>query len=477
MRDKLTLKRILLVAVTLFAVPLMMNAQDPTTTPANSDASSTRNMIREYLSYYDSIQYFRYYDQRGINVFETPKDKDNVTFQGFRVRFGAGFTQQYQNLKHENNGATNFQSTNKLYPLQSGFMTAQANLNMDVQLADGIRLNLTTYLSARHHNEAWVKGGFIQFDKLPFKGKFWDDLMKLTTIKVGHMEINYGDAHFRRPDGGQTMYSPFMEGLIMDDFATEIGGEVYVQKNGLFGMIGMTNGMIKGHVDSTFVTKVNGEIIDDDLRRAPSIYFKGGIDRQLSQKLRLRLTGSYYTNPSSAGSGLTLFGGDRTGSNYQNVMEKVPFGTANPASTAVAFSGRYNPGFSKKVDALMLNAFVKFYGFEFFGTYENAKGRTKTETKEREFDQIAVEGVYRIGAKENFFIGAKYNTLSGRPSGTAFTKDISIDRTAFAAGWFLTRNIELKGEYVIQNYKDFPTTDYRATGKFSGIVIEASVGF
>ena len=94
MRDKLTLKRILLVAMTLFAIPLMMNAQDPTTTPANADASSTRNMIREYLSYYDSIQNFRYYDQRGVNVFETPKD--NVTFQGFRVRFGAGFTQQYQ---------------------------------------------------------------------------------------------------------------------------------------------------------------------------------------------------------------------------------------------------------------------------------------------------------------------------------------------------------------------------------------------
>jgi hypothetical protein len=472
MRDKLTLKRILLVAVTLFAVPLMMNAQDPTKTPANADASATRNMIREYLSYYDSIQYFRYYDQRGLNVFETPKDKDNVTFQGFRVRFGAGFTQQYQDIKHENKGAAGFQSTNKLYPLQSGFMTAQANLMMDVQLADGIRLNLTTYLSARHHNEAWVKGGFIQFDKLPFKGKFWDDLMKLTTIKVGHMEINYGDAHFRRPDGGQTVYAPFMEGLIMDDFATEIGGEVYVQKNGLFGMIGMTNGMIKGHVDSTFETPY-----DDNTRRAPSIYFKGGVDKQVTDKIRLRLTGSYYGNSSSAGSGLTLFGGDRTGSNYQNVMEKVPFGTPIPASTAVAFSGRFNPSFSKTVSTYMINAFAKAYGFEFFGTYENAKGRTKNETTKRQFDQVSVEGIYRIGKKENFYLGAKYNTLSGRPLGAAFTKDITIDRTALAAGWFLTRNIELKGEYVIQNYKDFPTSDYRATGKFSGIVIEATVGF
>jgi len=457
MKRNITFKQLLVFMSVFFLATPLMQAQE-------------NSAIREYLQYYDSIQYFRFYDQRGINVFETTKEAP--TYQGFRVRFGAGFTQQYQAIKHENKGATNFQTTNRLYPLQDGFMTAQANLNMDVQLADGIRLNLTTYLSSRHHNEAWVKGGYIQFDKLPFKGKFWDDLMKITTIKVGHMEVNFGDAHFRRPDGGQTMYSPFMEGLIMDDFATEIGGEVFVQKNGLFGLFGMTNGMIKGHVDSVFETQY-----DDDTRRAPSIYFKGGVDKQLSEKLRLRLTGSYYTNPSSGGSGLTLFGGDRTGSNYQNVMEKVPYGTANPASTAVAFSGRLNPSFSKKLSALMFNGFVKYSGFELFGTYEIAKGRTKNEVDKRTFNQFSIDGLYRFGSKENIYVGAKYNTVSGRLAGAAFTDDISVNRTAFAAGWFLTRNILLKGEYVIQNYNDFPTSDYRSSGKFSGVVIEAIVGF
>lgn len=457
MKRNITFKQLLVFMSVFFLATPLIQAQE-------------NSAIREYLQYYDSIQYFRFYDQRGINVFETTKEAP--TYQGFRVRFGAGFTQQYQAIKHENKGATNFQTTNRLYPLQDGFMTAQANLNMDVQLADGIRLNLTTYLSSRHHNEAWVKGGYIQFDKLPFKGKFWDDLMKITTIKVGHMEVNFGDAHFRRPDGGQTMYSPFMEGLIMDDFATEIGGEIYVQKNGLIGMLGVTNGMIKGHVDSVFETQY-----DDDTRRAPSIYFKGGVDKQLTEKLRLRLTGSYYTNPSSGGSGLTLFGGDRTGSNYQNVMERVPLGSPNPASTAVAFSGRLNPAFSKKLSALMFNGFVKYSGFELFGTYEIAKGRTKNEVDTRKFNQFAIDGLYRFGSKENVYVGAKYNTLSGRLAGAAFTDDITVNRTAFAAGWFVTRNILMKGEYVIQNYKDFPTTDFRSSGKFNGVVIEAVVGF
>src|ERR1051326_3281137 len=253
--------------------------------------------------------YWRTYDQTGINVFETTKQADPVSFDGLRVRFGAGFTQQYQNLKHTNATALNNEGAagNRLYPITPGFMTSQANLFMDVQLADGIRLNVTSYMSARHHNETWVKGGFIQIDKFPFKGKFWDEISKLTTVKIGHMEINYGDAHYRRSDGGQTLYNPFMDNNIMDEFATEIGGEVYVQKNGLAGMIGVTNGMIKGNVDSAYKTPQ-----DDNTHKSPSIYGKLAYDKKLTDNVRLRVSGSYYYNKSAAG-GLTIFGGDRTG--------------------------------------------------------------------------------------------------------------------------------------------------------------------
>lgn len=424
---------------------------------------------REKLSY-AAPNYWRPYDQTGINIFETNKIADTSDAGHLKVRFGAGFTQQFQNLKHENFGAGNYTSTNKLYPLKAGFMTAQANLFMDVQLADGIRLNVTTYLSSRHHNEAWVKGGYIQFDKLPFKGKFWDELMEITTIKIGHMEINYGDAHFRRSDGGHTLYNPFMESYIMDGYATEIGGEVYVQKYGFFGMLGVTNGMIKGNIDSVAKTE-----FDDNTKRLPSVYLKGGYDKALTDRIRVRFSGSFYHNSSSAASGLTLYGGDRTGSNYQNVMEKAPAGVALPAGTAIAFSGRLNPGFTKKVDAVMLNGFLKIQGLELFGTYETARGRSKNESVNRNFNQYAADVVYRIGAKEKLFVGGRYNLVKGKLAGMA--SDVKVDRVAAAAGWFLTKNVLLKGEYVVQQYKDFPTADYRSSGKFDGYVIEAVVGF
>ncbi|MEO5893757.1 MAG: hypothetical protein ABIQ31_26110 [Ferruginibacter sp.] len=452
-----------IVAYTLLLITIAIS-----TFPLTSAAQSSDK------EYYGRPSYWRPYDQRGINVFETSKQDDTLVFEGPRVRFGAGFTQQYQSLKHENSftqsNLTNNEAKNRLYPLQSGFMTAQADLFMDIQLADGIHLNVTSYLSARHHNETWVKGGYIQFDKLPFKGKFWKQLMEVTTIKVGHMEINYGDAHFRRSDGGQTLYNPFMENNIVDEFATEIGGEVTLQKNGFFGVIGLTNGMIKGNIDSTYKTDV-----DDNIKRSPSIYLKGGIDQRLANDMRIRLSGSFYHNGSNAGSGLTLFGGDRTGSNYQDVMESAPYGAALPASTAIAFSGRVNPGFSKKINAIMLNGFLKVKGVELFGTYETAKGRTKNEIDDRKMNQLAGDIVYRFGKAENLFFGARYNVVKVRLAN--ISNDVKINRTALAAGWFVTKNVLMKGEYVIQNYKDFPTTDYRNGGKFKGVVIEAVVGF
>jgi len=451
MRNLTFNKLIKLIIAVLLVFPLVTVAQDE-------------------KEWYGRPDYWRPYDQRGVNVFETGKKDDSVQFGGLKVRLGAGFTQQFQNLHQKNAGANGYETSNKLYPLASGFMTAQANLFIDVQLADGIRLNVTTYLSTRHHNEAWVKGGYIQFDKLPFKAKFWQDLMKITTIKVGHMEINYGDAHFRRSDGGQALYNPFMESYIMDAFATEIGGEVYLQKNGLFGMLGVTNGMIKGNVDSVVKTAQ-----DDNIKRSPSIYFKGGIDKNISDNVRIRLSGSFYHNGSSAASGLTLFGGDRSGSNYQNVMEKAPAGAVLPSSTAIAFSGRLNPGFSKKVDAYMLNGFFKIRGLELFGTYENAKGRSKTETTNRSMNQYAADIIYRFGIRENLFAGVRYNKVEGKLAN--IVNDVKVDRLAIAGGWFVTKNVLMKGEYVIQNYNSFPSSDYRSSGKFNGYVIEAVVGF
>ena len=423
--------------------------------PFTGSAQDGQKTDREF---YGRPSYWRPYDQRGINVFETGK-QDSLPFEGARLRIGAGFTQQFQSLKHETKSVGK-----SLYRMGSNFNLALANLFIDAQLADGIRLHVASYMSARHHEETWVKGGYIQFDKLPFKGQFWSDLMKLATIKVGHMEINYGDAHFRRTDGGQSLYNPFIENYIVDAFTTEVGGEVTLQKNGVFGLIGVTNGVLNPSVtaQSPDFTK--------DSSRGPSIYLKAGIDKSLGEKLRVRVTGSAYMNNHAQGA--ALYGGDRTGSNYWGVMELAGY---DPVASFT--SGRFNPGFRRRIKAYQVSGFLKAGGFELFGNLETAKGSavSASDPTDRKMNQSAIDALYRIGAKENFFIGVRYNAVNSEMPGNP--NKVKIDRTAFAAGWFLTKNVLLKGEYVNQEYKNFLPTDVKYGGKFHGVAIEAVVGF
>jgi len=413
---------------------------------------------------FDSLPNFRYQDMRGINVFEPPKQV--VTgYDGFKFRLGAGFTQQFQALSHSNTTNENNKLENQLYAISPGFTTAMANLSMDVQLQPGIRYNLTMYLSTRYHNEARLKESYLQFDKLPFKGKCWDWLMKVMTFKTGYMEINYGDAHFRRSDGGQTIYNAFAENYILDAFTTEIAAEVYARKNGFFAMGGISNGMNKGNVDSLVATPQDGNI-----HKSPALYLKGGIDKSVEDLFRIRLSGSFYHNGSSGGN--TLYTGDRAGSNYYMVMEKAGPGVTYSTN---AFSGRLDPGFTKKVDALQLNGLVRIIGFEVFTTYEVARGRAALEESTRQVRQLAVDWIYRLGIRGEFFIGSRYNSVKAQLAG--FADEVEVNRAVLSAGYFFTKNILLKAEYVDQWYLHFPENDYRYNGRFRGAVIQAVVGF
>ncbi|HTB53585.1 MAG TPA: hypothetical protein VK718_12515 [Ferruginibacter sp.] len=426
------------------------------------------------------MQFFRQNDERGINVFETIKD-DTTQFAGLKVKVGGNFEQSFQMLRDQNTAAPLTQpgftgNVNSLIPLTNGFDLAMANLNIDAQLADGIRVNLTTYLASRHHEDTWVKGGYIQFDKLLFlNSKLINNIMNNVTIKVGQFDVDYGDQHYRRTDGGNTIYNPFVENYIMDEFATEIGGEIYYHnRSGLFAMGGVTNGELSPTVvAATKIDSSTGKVN----HYAAAFHGKLGYDKQVTNNLRMRLTGSVYIDASANSN--TLFGGDRTGSHYFYVMENQNVANGTTISNEVdysAFSGRYNPGFSEEVKTFMINPFIKYQGLEFFGTYENAQGRTISEKNMRQATQYAADLIYRFPKnKENFWIGVRYNSVTATISGNP--KDVTINREVASAGWFVTRNIMLKAEYTNQEYLNYPTTSIFNGGKFNGEMIEASIGF
>jgi hypothetical protein len=402
------------------------------------------------------IQHLRPADQRGLNVFESPKE-EGTPFTGFKLNWGGAFTQQFQNLTHQNSAApkvVNGTDLNALIPIGSGFNNADANLYLNVQLARGIRVALESYLSARHHQESWVKDGYFLIDGSPIENALLDRIMQYATLKVGHFEVNYGDAHFRRSDNGQTIYNPFVGNYIMDDFTTEIGAEAYLRNSGYIAMVGVTGGEVHGQVTAPG-------------KRGPSYLAKLGVDKKPTENLRVRLTGSLYKTDRSVNN--TLTSGDRAGSRYYDVLE-------NPTSTetANAWSGAIQSKMGNMVTAFVVNPFLKYKGAEFFGNVETMTGAGAAELQRRTLRQYAGDALYRF-ANDQLYVGGRYNVVKGQLPG--ITNDITVNRTQLGGGWYVTPNVLSKIEFVNQTYTDFPTTDIRSGGKFKGFMIEGVVAF
>ncbi|ADR22407.1 hypothetical protein MATR_37470 [Marivirga tractuosa] len=403
-----------------------------------------------------NLQFFRPVGQPGLNVFE-PSKADTVEYEGVKVRVGGDFAMQFQGLSQSNDAAAG--SGLELKELGNNFNLPTANLNLDVQMYDGVRLHLRTYLSARNHAEAWVKGGNLQIDKLDFiKEGFMEGIMKYTTVTIGLDEFNYGDAHFRRTDNARAIYNPFVGNYIMDAFSTEAFGEVTIQNNGLLAVVGVTNGKLNQSVTSGNDNK-------------PSFYTKLGFDKQISDDFRARLTGSWYVNTGTS-TGTWLYGGDRAGSRYYQVLHTVGNEDLGVASQGGNFDGRFNARFTK-ISAVQINPFIKAGGFEFFGIYEVASGLNEGDGA---MTQIAGEALYRFGANERYYIGGRYNTVNGKMAETA-PEDMNISRLNFGGGWFLTDNIMTKVEYVNQQYNGDAWAGRFAGAEFKGVMIEAAISF
>ncbi len=399
----------------------------------------------------NDIQYFVPATKAGLNVFEAPFTTDK-TFDGIHVRIGGSNTLQFQGISHDNDAGN-------LPDLENNFNLATSNLDFDVALAPGMRMHLRTYLSSQNHTETYVKGGYLQIDSFDFiEEGFLSSLSDNIRIKVGHMENNYGDNHFRRSDNGSAILNPFVGNYIMDSFTTEVGAEVYYYTGDIFGMVGLTNG------------KLNQSSVKPAIDEKPNLFLKLGYDSQVNEDLRVRLTGSLFSSGESGS--LYLYSGDRAGTRYYNVIVPGNFraGRFSPDFTVSRFAP--NGPIGGEMTSFMINPFVKFQGLEFYGVFENASGKLATESDTRAFTQIGAELLYRFGMDENFYVGGRYNTVSGETSGG---NDIDITRINIGGGWFMTENVLTKLEYVTQSYDGF-TGDY-AGAEFSGIMLEAVVSF
>lgn len=435
------------------SVAVRQQGQQPDVAGSDSAAAKPAATSAIGLVFQKTVSNIRPYDQRGVNVFEMPK-KAVETFTGPSLDIGAAFAQPFQALSHSNTAAPRMvggKDQNLLIPIGAGVPLASANLIVNAELAKGIVLSLENYLAARGHEQFYVKGGYLQVDASPIDFAPLHTLMKYTTVKFGMFENNFGDSHFRRSDAGQAMYNPFVGNYIVDPFTTEAGAEVYLRKGPFLAMGGVSSGEMRGSVASP-------------ASRGWARYGKLGFDEQVTSDLRVRLTGSLYKADRSLNQ--TIYTGDRPGSRYYDVLVD--------SVGRDRWSGTMQPGFRNNVQAIQINPFIKFKGLEVFGSIDRGRGKAAAELTTRTLSQNAADMVYRF-AGDRLYVGGRYNTATMQLQGIA--NDVGANRSAFAAGWFISPLILLKGEYVNQKYNDFPATDRRSGGKFNGFIMEGVVAF
>lgn len=364
------------------------------------------------------------------------KDKINPDdFQEMKVKVGGDFAIQMQSIEHSADSA--------LFDLKKNINLPTASLKLTADLAPGIQMYLNTYLSSRHHNEAWVEGGYLTIDQLPFLESA-DRVMEYVTIKAGVMMPNYGDAHFYRSTNADVSENPFVGNWIMDAYTTNPGIEVMFRSEGIFAMVGANNGR---------VNYGRGNDIGDDL----VFNWKLAYDKDINDDLSARVSLSGF-HVGEGHSGAYLWDGDRAGARYYNVMQMASAESDNFRS------GRWSPGSGQsEMDSYMANLFVQFKDLEVFGIYETMDGVKKGS--DQEFTQVAVQAIYNIGA---FYFGGRYNMVEDGG-------DSEVTRINIGGGWDMTDNVVIKLDYVNQEYKG--SAHSFGEGEFDGIVVEAAISF
>lgn len=169
------------------------------------------------------------------------------------------------------------------------------------------------------------------------------------------------------------------------------------------------------------------------------------------------------------------------GARYYKVLDYVDTTNGGNTSFTNDFSGRVNPGFRKQT-AIQINPFVKFQDLEIFGVFETVSGFTSQANEDAGFEkgsftQIGAEVIYRFGSWKQFYVGGRFNSVSGYTNYTGTKPDnAQVSRINVGGGWFFTKNVLVKLEYVTQNYNDMWGGINLTNANFNGAVLEAVIG-
>lgn len=372
-----------------------------------------------------------------------------------------------QTLNHENvfnaSGA-------RVAEIEPGFQNAFGDLGFIGKYGknEEIEVVFDLYLSSRNHpSSTYGNEGYIVMRGVPENLqslRILKPIFDRIDIKAGHFLVDFGDALQHRSNNAIVQKNPLVGNFVVDPNIVSIGLQANSKPGQRFGwLVGVNNGTTTEDWSVGRGFAVNGKLIYNPIQP-------------------LRTSVSYMTadqsdnpNKSGGGSQLQMFTGNRGGERYAGVMGggQAPgnvFPQAGEKFSAAQFDITYD-------DAAFP---LKLYGH--FGRAQDKDiNGSMPGTPEEVWDYYAGDVVYRFTPA--LYAAARYSAattdmLTGRAT------DGKVDRIQVGGGFFITRNMLMKLEYVTQQYRGFRAGDMVNNGiqawrdpEFNGFVAEVSFAF
>jgi hypothetical protein len=350
--------------------------------------------------------------------------------------------------------------------LEPGFQTPFGDLSFLANFGDRMDIYYDLYLASRPHEETtYGHEGFIVFHQMPgelAENDLISAFFEVADVKVGAFDIDFGDSRYRRSNNARVRNNPLVGNFVVDPETEEIGMEIYSKPTVLNWLVGLTSGTTTGHVDKGGGFGMHGKLwteVNSNLRVAASVY---GVDHSGN--------GTGYP---VGGDKSSLFSGSRSGGPYDEVI-----GGGNAP-------GQILPTNGQDMVAVQGDVTWNCWPWELYGNI----GRTRDSdingsaagSPEESWNYAAAEVVYHLTS--SLYSAARYSGAYADKINN-ISSDGVVNRIQAGGGYWISRTMLIKLEYVYQWYDEFnpaegqvSSSDVWRNPSFNGVILEASFSF
>jgi len=357
--------------------------------------------------------------------------------------------------------------------LRPGFQTAFGNMSFLADFNKQMEVYFDIFLADKpHQNQLQGDEGYMLIRELPSPvgdNPWAKSIFDHINVKAGQFETDFGDSHYRRSINAAVQRNPLVGGYLIDPRATEIGMEVYTDDGALpipvNAMVGFGSGTDTGDFRQGHQFSVHGKLWAnpiEKLRTSASIY---AVD---------------HSHNSTSQSRTNLFRANRSGGSYSGIFDD---GTS---------PGDITPGAGQKVLATQFDVTWEGNPLELYshvGWVQDADTNGSTAgTPTESWLYYAAEGVWRF--TDRFYAAARYSGAAADRLPSSADSSLDVDSKGLAhrfqvgLGYWLTKTVLFKAEYVYQMFNGFKSNGSQVSGvdawdnpKFNGAISEVSFSF